>query len=895
MGPRELLILILILAVIGVILRGLYVVLSSRRGQLKIVLEKNVPVYDLEEIEFRELPNGGARVVERSFAHVMKQNSRFATPAKTAAAKYGRGASKTSAVGAGAAAMRSAQAAARSARLSSSAAGVSGAAGIAASGVIASTVVSGVSASQSVPMLTNAVSNSVHDSSSNDADLDLMAPVISSAVSSSPVLTTPSSASSVSASTAIASSVRTLSVLTSHTPAINSAKETPYMDDLISALENELDEELKANQAAQTSGQLAESLNDASLNQSGLNEEPDERFDDEVFSQKNLHQDNLDPDDDEGLDDQDDGEFDQDNLDPDELESESDELEGDELDDDDLNADELGPAEIDPEDLDANDLDPDEIELDDDELDEEFDEEFDKYDLDEQLDDQLEKLQDDDDDDDETETAFDWRVVDAHSDDETSDITYTEPELIEVELLGHQYGVEGAVKQPPVLDHIIEKRDTSQNSIDEDLMYRDPGDDEFDDDEFDDEEDIPEHDSDDDDEEQFADDEFGDEFQKMFPGDSLTDDDIFGDDMDDDSTDQDYRDDEAGESVSGGLMGWAGAKWAAVSAGLAAAADQRKAAAEEKQALLQRRQAEAEQRDRQRAQEKAEHKARAAQQRADEKAQRQFVQDHNRSDPVLNDSVLNDDDDLLFDDPFNELSAPREKPRTQQPQPQQKRQAQPSWEPRQQSLLNMEDEGAPLSSDSALYQDDAYSEHSREQVAPAAKAPKKTVKKQAPSREEPRTAQNNNIDPEYNEVLIINVMSRPDREFAGIDVLPALLSCGMRFGDMSIFHRHVDDRGTGPVLFSIANAVNPGTFDLNKINDFSTRGLCFFLTLPNVINNMQAFNKMLDVAQKIRSLLDGEIKDDNRSVMTAQTVEHYRQRIRDFELLQLRQSHKQSK
>jgi cell division protein ZipA len=161
--------------------------------------------------------------------------------------------------------------------------------------------------------------------------------------------------------------------------------------------------------------------------------------------------------------------------------------------------------------------------------------------------------------------------------------------------------------------------------------------------------------------------------------------------------------------------------------------------------------------------------------------------------------------------------------------------------------------------------------------------------------EEPRTTQNNNTDPEYNEVLIINVMSRTDREFAGVDVLQALLSCGMRFGDMNIFHRHVDDRGTGPVLFSIANAVNPGTFDLNKINDFSTRGLCFFLTLPNVINNMQAFNKMLDVAQKIRSMLDGEMKDDNRSVMTAQTVEHYRQRIRDFELLQLRQPHKQGK
>jgi cell division protein ZipA len=37
-------------------------------------------------------------------------------------------------------------------------------------------------------------------------------------------------------------------------------------------------------------------------------------------------------------------------------------------------------------------------------------------------------------------------------------------------------------------------------------------------------------------------------------------------------------------------------------------------------------------------------------------------------------------------------------------------------------------------------------------------------------------------------------------------------------------------------------------------------------------------------------VLDAELKDDNRSVMTAQTVEHYRQRIRDFDLQQLKNS-----
>ena len=72
------------------------------------------------------------------------------------------------------------------------------------------------------------------------------------------------------------------------------------------------------------------------------------------------------------------------------------------------------------------------------------------------------------------------------------------------------------------------------------------------------------------------------------------------------------------------------------------------------------------------------------------------------------------------------------------------------------------------------------------------------------------------------------------------------------------------------------------------MNEFSTIGVSLFLSLPSGINNLQAFEDMIEVAQDICNILDGELKDDHRSVMTAQTTEHYRQRIRDFELLQLK-------
>ena len=78
MNPRELIILILGLAIVAVILRGLYVALKARRGQIKLSIDKNIPQdIDFEALELAELPGGGARVVERPPEQAMVQNSKL--------------------------------------------------------------------------------------------------------------------------------------------------------------------------------------------------------------------------------------------------------------------------------------------------------------------------------------------------------------------------------------------------------------------------------------------------------------------------------------------------------------------------------------------------------------------------------------------------------------------------------------------------------------------------------------------------------------------------------------------------------------------------------------------------------------------------------------------------
>ena len=137
--------------------------------------------------------------------------------------------------------------------------------------------------------------------------------------------------------------------------------------------------------------------------------------------------------------------------------------------------------------------------------------------------------------------------------------------------------------------------------------------------------------------------------------------------------------------------------------------------------------------------------------------------------------------------------------------------------------------------------------------------------------------------PPVEEVLVIHVIAREDDGFKGPALLQNILESGLRFGEMDIFHRHESMAGNGEVLFSMANALKPGTFDLDDIEGFSTRAVSFFLGLPGPRHPKQAFDVMVASARKLAHELNGELKDDQRSVMTAQTIEHYRQRIVEYE------------
>jgi cell division protein ZipA len=133
------------------------------------------------------------------------------------------------------------------------------------------------------------------------------------------------------------------------------------------------------------------------------------------------------------------------------------------------------------------------------------------------------------------------------------------------------------------------------------------------------------------------------------------------------------------------------------------------------------------------------------------------------------------------------------------------------------------------------------------------------------------------------QVISILVTANDRQGFYGPQLLQLVKACGMVFGEMEIFHRFEDGLRLGKTQFSMANMMEPGTFDLGDINHLHTPGVVFFLGLPMAQDSMQAFDYMLETAQCLASNLGGGVLDEQRSVMRPQTIAHCRQQIRDFE------------
>ena len=126
------------------------------------------------------------------------------------------------------------------------------------------------------------------------------------------------------------------------------------------------------------------------------------------------------------------------------------------------------------------------------------------------------------------------------------------------------------------------------------------------------------------------------------------------------------------------------------------------------------------------------------------------------------------------------------------------------------------------------------------------------------------------------DLLVIHLVAPRGETFSGDALVSALRAQDLRYGEMDIFHRF--DAATGEAVFSVVRAVEPGRFDLTRVEDCASPGLMVFLRLPGPNDGQEAFEDMMHTAEAMADELGGELLDENRNPFTELSAEGYRSR-----------------
>ena len=151
-------------------------------------------------------------------------------------------------------------------------------------------------------------------------------------------------------------------------------------------------------------------------------------------------------------------------------------------------------------------------------------------------------------------------------------------------------------------------------------------------------------------------------------------------------------------------------------------------------------------------------------------------------------------------------------------------------------------------------------------------------------REEMSHEDNSSKDAEdIRDIVVLNVLTDAER-IKGQELLEFLMENEMSYGEMEIFHK-LDNQGE--VLFSLANAIEPGTFDLSDIDESEIQGVTLFLQIDGVNQVERIFDDMLELARRISEKFSSQIFDGTRSALTQQTIGHIRQNIREMKFKEM--------
>lgn len=123
--------------------------------------------------------------------------------------------------------------------------------------------------------------------------------------------------------------------------------------------------------------------------------------------------------------------------------------------------------------------------------------------------------------------------------------------------------------------------------------------------------------------------------------------------------------------------------------------------------------------------------------------------------------------------------------------------------------------------------------------------------------------------------IMLYVVAPENREFNGGRLAQALDGLGFIFGDQNIYHRHLDLTAASPVLFSVANLQQPGTFDPYDMDNLFTVGIAIFMQLPSPGNDMVNLKTMIRAARNLADELGGFVLTDKQEIFNDVAEQEY--------------------
>jgi cell division protein ZipA len=116
--------------------------------------------------------------------------------------------------------------------------------------------------------------------------------------------------------------------------------------------------------------------------------------------------------------------------------------------------------------------------------------------------------------------------------------------------------------------------------------------------------------------------------------------------------------------------------------------------------------------------------------------------------------------------------------------------------------------------------------------------------------------------------------------WSGTTLRDALEAEGLSYGPYSIFHRERED---GKSLLYVASMMEPGSFDLARMDQQDFAGISLFGVVPGPLDAPSTFDLVLAVGRGLAGRLAGQLQDEQGSTLTAQRILNLREELVHFE------------